>query len=288
MIRSGSFVIALLIVSLFTTVSMGNDKMKNASENHQFRSIEQIPPQKWKELKQKRIFFAHQSIGNNILEGIREIESKNDNIQLQITETKDIIGSDNGVFFHFPDIGRNDYPLSKIQEFSTILKKNDSKNLDIAFLKFCFLDFKSGTDLESIFKDYIEMVREIKTAYPDLKVVHFTVPLLKREKLNFLSKAKKAVKRLVGKEIDGFFADKHNIVRNEYNTLLLNYYRGKEPIFDIARLESTFSDGSRERFFHDGKEYYALIPDYTDDGGHLNQTGRHYIAEQLLIFLADL
>jgi len=29
-------------------------------------------------------------------------------------------------------------------------------------------------------------------------------------------------------------------------------------------------------------------PDYTDDGGHLNERGRKIVAEQLLIFLSNL
>ena len=37
-----------------------------------------------------------------------------------------------------------------------------------------------------------------------------------------------------------------------------------------------------------GKEYYTLIPDYTDDGGHLNDLGKEIIAEKLLLFLVNL
>jgi len=41
-------------------------------------------------------------------------------------------------------------------------------------------------------------------------------------------------------------------------------------------------------FFRKGNQiYFTLIPEYTDDGGHLNTLGRKIVAEQLLIFLAD-
>ena len=43
-----------------------------------------------------------------------------------------------------------------------------------------------------------------------------------------------------------------------------------------------------ETFTKDGENYYSLVPDYTDDGGHLNEKGRKIVAEQLLILLANL
>ena len=39
---------------------------------------------------------------------------------------------------------------------------------------------------------------------------------------------------------------------------------------------------------HGLKIYYSMAPEYTTDGGHLNETGRKRVAEQLLIFLANL
>ena len=37
-----------------------------------------------------------------------------------------------------------------------------------------------------------------------------------------------------------------------------------------------------------GKTFYAMAPEYTYDGGHLNELGRKKVAEQLLILLANL
>lgn len=61
-----------------------------------------------------------------------------------------------------------------------------------------------------------------------------------------------------------------------------------KSIFDLAKIESTYSDGSRETFTAQGQTYYSLIPDYTDDGGHLNEAGRKKVSEQLLLFLSNL
>jgi lysophospholipase L1-like esterase len=70
--------------------------------------------------------------------------------------------------------------------------------------------------------------------------------------------------------------------------LLRKNYEGKEPVFDLARIESTRPDGTRETFTQDGKTYYALVPAYTKDGGHLNKLGRKKVAEQLLLLLVSL
>ena len=69
--------------------------------------------------------------------------------------------------------------------------------------------------------------------------------------------------------------------------MLRSTYEGKEPIFDIARLESTDPKGCTV-FRTVGSEQVPLVDvGYTADGGHLNKLARKRIAEQLLIVLAN-
>jgi len=65
-------------------------------------------------------------------------------------------------------------------------------------------------------------------------------------------------------------------------------YAGKALILDIAKIESTRPDDTRRAFSLNGRTYYSMAPEYTTDGGHLNETGRKKVAEQLLISLANL
>jgi hypothetical protein len=51
---------------------------------------------------------------------------------------------------------------------------------------------------------------------------------------------------------------------------------------------TTFPDGRRSTFTKAGETYYSMAPEYTYDDGHLNETGRKRIAEQLLVLLANL
>jgi hypothetical protein len=70
--------------------------------------------------------------------------------------------------------------------------------------------------------------------------------------------------------------------------LLIKQYEGKEPIFDIAKIQSTYPDGNRCTFSKFGERYYSMVPGYFSDGGHLNETSRKKVAEQFLILLAKL
>jgi hypothetical protein len=65
-------------------------------------------------------------------------------------------------------------------------------------------------------------------------------------------------------------------------------YGGREPLFDLAAVESTRPDGSRETLSLGGKTAFALHPGYTNDGSHLNEVGRRRAAEALLTLLARL
>ena len=92
------------------------------------------------------------------------------------------------------------------------------------------------------------------------------------------------LKLLLGQNVWEF---EDNVKRNEYNRLLLAEYKGKEPVFDIARLEATAPNERLTRFQYHDDEYLAVNPEYSDDGGHLNKVGRKIIAENLLLFLVN-
>ena len=65
-----------------------------------------------------------------------------------------------------------------------------------------------------------------------------------------------------------------NATRARFNELLVETYSGVDPIFDIARIESSRPDGTRFHEMRGDTKVYATLPEYTDDGGHLNERGR--------------
>jgi hypothetical protein len=225
-----------------------------------------------------RIFFGHQSVGKNILEGISDISAGADH-KINIVESREVKAKDEAVFLH-ASIGKNKDPFSKIADFREIVENGISGKTDVAFFKFCYVDFDQMTDIQSIFQKYQETLQSLKESYPQIIFVHLTVPLVESS-LNL----KDYIKKIIGKSIP---SQEGNITRCKFNTLLREKYEGKEPIFDLAKIESTYPDGKREVFKKSGSTFYALVPAYTYDGGHLNEAGRKLVAAKLLLLLASL
>jgi hypothetical protein len=103
--------------------------------------------------------------------------------------------------------------------------------------------------------------------------------------MDWAKRGKNLVKKMLGRSVLDIF---DNSKRYEFNELIRKEYGGKDGFFDLAKIESTFPDGSRLLFKRDGKTYFSLVPDYTNDGTRLNREGNRVISEQLLILLAKL
>jgi len=239
-------------------------------------TLDDIQPASWEKLAQKKIFFGHQSVGNNIMKGIEELMQKNSNIRLHVLETSKPSDFSSGVFAHY-SIGQNEKPESKIQDFARIMDQGIGGQADLALFKFCFVDITASTDIQRLFNEYKHTMAVLEKKHPQTTFLHCTIPLLEKPQ----SSLKSFIKKLLGTD-GGFFDSKHNVARNEFNELLRNEYSGKAMIIDIAEMESTYPDGTRETFNQNSKTYYSLIPDYTNDGGHLNELGRKRVAEGFL------
>ena len=265
------YIVALLLMLGCWRVTM--------ADNNELKTIKSIPDEKWQKLSQKKIYFGHQSVGDNIMLGINELMVSNPSIKLQINKTNDPNDFRHPVFAH-KDIGNNSDTNSKISAFRDDMQKGIGNRADIAFLKFCFWDIRSSTDIKTVFNGYKSTLAELKSRFPRTKFVHMTIPLME-----YPNGVKDRIYRFFNMSNS---SDLDNMRRNELNELILNEYRAKEPVFDIAMVESTLPDGKRAFFSKDGKTYYYLARDYTNDGGHLNVEGRKRVAEQLLVFLAEI
>jgi len=248
------------------------------SQNNSFKLSEEEINSSFKAVANMRIFFGHQSVGKNILDGIREISEDSGN-KVNISESRVANDNNEAVFLH-AGIGKNEDPYSKMSDFREIIEKGLGGRVDMAFFKFCYVDFGRNTDIKSVFQKYKETMKSLKENYPETTFIHFTVPLLDSS-----LGMKGYIKKIIGKynkKVEG------NIIKNKFNTMLREEYEGKEPFFDLAAIESTYPDGKREFFRKNGRRYYSLVPSYTDDGGHLNKLGRKILASKLLQYLASL
>lgn len=226
----------------------------------------------------EKIFFGHKSVGDNLLDGIRDVMASDPRLTLKLvkSESPESIVGPALVEAH---IGENGKPASKNEAFLRILNQGMGMQGGIALYKYCYVDFGANTDASQVFADYQKGIAAIHQAHPALKIVHVTAPLTTVEPA-----PKAMIKGFLGRPT----LRDENVKRNQFNRLLEQTYAGKEPIFDLAKIESTHSDGSREYFTRGGQDIYTLAPEFTSDGGHLNQAGRLVAAEQLLRTLADL
>ncbi len=253
---------------------------KNIDLSHLDQELDKIPAAVWQKISDKKIYFAHQSVGINVIEGIQEILRKHPTISLNIVETANQADFKAGIFAHSA-IGENFKPDTKTAEFISFMEQGIGENADTVALKYCFLDINAGTAVDKMFHKYSTALDKVSKDYTKLNVIHFTMPL---EVHRPGKKAK--LKKFFGvneiKEYDD------NAKRNEYNEMLLDKYQGREPIFDLAKFESSYPDGSRSSYERKGKTYYALAPEFSRDGAHLNELGRKQLAGKFLLFLAKL
>ncbi len=245
-------------------------------------SIDDVPKEYWAKLADKKIFFGHQSVGYNIVDGIKDIISERINIKLNVVEAREPSTFDQPVFAH-SQVGMNTKPFSKIKRFVEIMDSGVGNNVDIAFFKFCYVDIMRDSNPEEIFNGYSAALEGLKNRYPNTKFLHVTVPIRSVPK-GAKRYLKQALKLLIGSP--GFFED--NIMRGHYNNLLNGSYSKTGLFFDLALIESVNSNGFECYALKGTEKVSVMAPEYTEDGGHLNGLGRKKAAEQLLMNLAEI
>jgi len=235
--------------------------------------LENVSAAEWDKLAGKRIFFGHQSVGYNIVEGVQALSRKYPSIRLTIVETADPSRFDAPVFAH-ARVGRNGDPGSKCDSFERYMDSGIGKRADIAFFKFCYVDIYRETDVERMFESYKATVRRVKKQYPGLTLVHVTVPLTSTD-YTLKVRLKSFVKRILDREDE-------NVGRGVLNDRIRKEFGGSDPIFDLAAIESTSPFGEGVSITYHGKKYPCMHPGYTTDGGHLNEEGKRVVAAGLL------
>lgn len=272
---------AFLAVGILILV-VSRMKTRTGSTRIELPSIDDVPKEHWEKLAGKKIFFGHQSVGYNIIDGITDILSERDYIKLNIIESREPSAFDKSVFAH-SQAGMNTKPFSKIERFVEIMDSGVGSKVDMAFFKFCYVDIMRDSEPQKIFNDYSAALEGLKQRYPNTKFLHVTVPIRSTPK-GARKYLKQAVKLFVGKP--GFFED--NIKRHSYNKLLSDAYSKTGFFFDLARVEAVNSSGFGCYALKGQQKVSVMAPEYTEDGGHLNGPGRKKAAEQLLIILAEI
>jgi len=240
--------------------------------------LNDVTDAQWTALANTKIFFGHQSVGGNILDGVADVLAEHPRIPLRVVEAERPVDVAGAALVH-ARLGTNGDPAGKAGEFASRMTGGLGEAGGIAMFKLCYVDFDHRTDVDAVFQAYQANVEQVRASQPDTRIVHITTPVtIRREPF------KDFLRKVLGKPT---YADVDRL-RARYNELLRSAYDGKDPIFDLARIEATRPDGSLEAVRQGGDTVLNLVPAYTDDGSHLNQDGRRRVAEQLLVFLAGV
>lgn len=266
----------LAAVLLTLAFACGGDAYTEEPMSEQVQ-LDAITDAEWDALASRRIFFGHQSVGRDMVDGMRRVLDANPHIGLRIVtaEHPSLVA---GPAFMEARIGRNREPQSKTQAFEAVLDSGFGDESDaIAMYKYCYVDILPGTDPDVLFDSYARSVESVRERYPGLTLVHVTMPLHEAS-----DGVREQLKTAIGRPTQ----TRLNHARNRFNELLRARYEGRDPVFDLAAVESTRPDGSMAYTRYRGSNVRMLAPEYTYDGGHLNEDAQDHVAGLFLTFLA--
>lgn len=225
----------------------------------------------------RRAFFWHHSVGADVLAGVARLARRSSAPMSVLTLDQARAARGTAPALIHGSGGRNGDPASKLDSFVAVLPEVHGLGVELAFMKFCFVDFDPSTPVDALFASYTGALDRLARQYPSITFGHVTVPLVVRPR-----GLEPRLARLLGKRV---WEDAANARRSAFNRRLLERYP-PELVFDLARAESTAPDGSRESFVHDGATAFALVPAYASDGEHLNEPGQAAAARALVAFMA--
>jgi len=272
MSRTLAAVAAAVLVASCGGTTVSDDRVR-------LRSVSELSDEAKAALSGARVFFGHQSVGSNIMAGVSDVVRDDPRLALRVLELAPGEMPAGGFFAH-AKVGQNGQPAGKTDDFADRMDKGLAAKVDIAFHKYCYIDVNDKTDANALFAHYKATMGRLRSAHPAVRFVHVTVPL------THVQSGPKALVKKVIRRAPGGYAD--NVRREQFNDLMRREYKGREPLFDLAAVESTRPEGGQELFTFKGSSGRALFPPYGSDGRHLNEMGRRRVAEELVVFLAGL
>jgi hypothetical protein len=225
-------------------------------------------PQTW--LDQARsldTFFAHMSVGDNILDGMADLQAQNPTRYTIAVYSggADWFVSNSGIL-HRP-LGSNYQPLTKIGTFDNYIRNGGYHIANVAMMKFCPGDLRPDYVTitgQEIWDAYRPMMAALEQDYPNVTFVWWTFPLSSVTAGGGLGNDERAV----------------------FNAAVRGYCAANGCVlFDIADIQSHDPSGNP---VVDSNGYEAMWDGYTSDGGHLNETGRQRVANAMWHLLARI
>jgi hypothetical protein len=202
------------------------------------------------EIGQLKWYFAHASVGGNMMDGVADLHGMNTNFyQFHGVSEDDNPPATTGTGVIYEYARGNPGWQAKVDSFQTCVSNGwRFPKINLALNKFCWID--QTADLVY----YLRSMTNLEAAFPQTAFVYATMPLDTSE-------------------------GSDNYLRNVYNDGLRGWCRTNNRIlFDIADVEAHDTSGTLCTFTYNGRTCQKLFAGYTDDGGHLNLLGRPLVA----------
>lgn len=200
-----------------------------------------------------RVFFAHASIGNNIIDGMEALHASDSAkyplIAIQDDSKPPDVTIDGYLYEYYR--GNPDW-TEKLNTYSTYTINGwRYPTVNISMNKLCAIDE------ETAWETYLDSMIRLETMYPDTIFVYFTIPY--------------------------FTEDRHsnsNSISNVFNNELRSWIaeQDNKVLFDIADLEAWSPEDIHQTFTQNGVTYETLYNGFTNDGVHLDATASQRVA----------
>lgn len=217
-----------------------------------------------------RIFFAHQSVGADVLRGVELLARDAGAPPPRVFQLGGGPPPGGPLLLHAL-VGENTRPESKLADFVKALDALAAAPVDVALLKFCYADIGAGTDVDRLFAEYRRALTGLRRRYPSTVFVPVTAPV----------RAHEGLRRSLSRWLRDSGPETDNARRSRYNELVRAGFPA-ELIFDVARAESARGEGRRRLVeWIDPRNEHLAAP-WTADGGHLNDEGSRAVARDFL------
>lgn len=237
-------------------------------------TVSTYPQPLMEQIAQFRFFFAHASVGENMVNGLADLHRINpDYYRLKPAPVGATPpeATDPGTVYDFSR--GNPGWQAKVDAFSTYVSNGwHHPKVDVVLNKFCYIDQDADVDY------YIRSMAGLEAAHPDTVFVYMTIPLKVSggSLRNLLSTTEKS----------------QNYQRNVFNDHLRGWASANNKIvFDIADIEAHDTNGVVRTFKYNDRLCQELCDSYTADGRHLDDpsgVGRRQVAKGFYALAAAL
>ncbi len=204
------------------------------TRNADLSILDEVEKSCWTNIASKRVYFAHQHRGEELVLGLQDILASHPSIGLHVRAQSSFTAGEQlfakPAFVHGP-AGADGEPERKIDRFVAFLRSGEGTHVDLAVLDFSMNDFDRSTDPEKLFEHHQKAIETLERERPTLQVFAATVPLACPEQ-----GVRERMRRMMG--TTGNIA---NAVRGRFNDLIRAEF-GNERTIDFAHAESERPD----------------------------------------------